>query len=265
MTSAVDMTPLAGLEGRWTLQVLVLLCRAAERFSDLRSALPGVSANVLTVRLRELEDSGLVHRTYQPPNGARALYELGANARRLKPLLHGLDAWTTEASRLPQRSQQGNDEINGAEDMRYFEDVAVGETARFGEYRVTREDVIAFAERYDPQPFHLSDEAAAKTPFMHLAASGWHTCAMTMAMIVAHKAETGEALLGSPGIDTLRWLAPVYPGDTLRCESVVTEARRSESRPTMGLTKTSLTVLNQSDTPVMSYVANMMIQARPAA
>lgn len=146
--------------------------------------------------------------------------------------------------------------------MRYFEDIVVGETAAFGAYPVTREEVIAFAERYDPQPFHLSDEAAAKTPFKRLAASGWHTCAMTMAMIVAHKTERREVLLGSPGLDTLRWLAPVYPGDTLRCESVVAEARRSESRPSMGLTKTALTVFNQHDVAVMTYVANMMIQVR---
>ena len=147
--------------------------------------------------------------------------------------------------------------------MIYFEDIAVGEKASFGAYLVQRDEVVAFARKYDPQPFHLSDEAAAKTPFKRLAASGWHTCAMTMAMIVAHKEERGEALLGSPGIDMLRWLSPVYPGDTLRCESMVTEARRSESRPTMGLTKTALTVLNQNDAAVMTYVANMMVRTRP--
>ena len=144
--------------------------------------------------------------------------------------------------------------------MRYFEDVVVGETARFGHCEVARDEVITFARRYDPQPFHLSDEAAARTPFKRLAASGWHTCAMTMAMIVEHKNERQEALLGSPGIDSLRWLTPVYPGDTLRCESRVLEARRSESRPTMGLTKTEVTVFNQNNAPVLTYVANMMMQ-----
>lgn len=263
MTRVRDTTALAGLEGRWTLQILGQLSRGGRRFSDLRAALPGLSANILTVRLRELEESGLVQRTPQPPNGERSLYELGANTRELKPLLDGLTKWTSEMSRSHRRVRLGANIFEGDDTVRYFEDIVVGETAEFGEYQVTREEAIAFAERYDPQPFHLSDEAAAATPFRHLAASGWHTCAMTMAMVVAHKSETGEALLGSPGIDTLRWLAPVYPGDTLRCESVVLEARRSESRPTMGLTKTSLTVFNQSDKPVMTYVANMMVQSRP--
>ncbi len=147
--------------------------------------------------------------------------------------------------------------------MEYFEDVAVGDRESFGAYLVERDEVIAFAQKYDPQPFHLSDEAAAKTSFKRLAASGWHTCAMTMAMVVAYKTERKQALLGSPGLDMLRWLTPVYPGDTLRCESEVTEVRRSESRPTMGLTKTVVTVFNQDDVAVMTYVANMMIQTRP--
>ena len=146
--------------------------------------------------------------------------------------------------------------------MEYFEDVSVGDTARFGSYSVDRAEVIAFAEKFDPQPFHLSDEGAANTPFKRLAASGWHTCAMTMAMVVAHGKERRQALLGSPGIDTLRWLKPVYPGDTLRCETEVIEVRRSESRPEMGVTKVSTTVFNQADVAVMTFIANMMMQAR---
>ncbi|MFC7380514.1 MaoC family dehydratase [Brevundimonas sp. GCM10030266] len=148
--------------------------------------------------------------------------------------------------------------------MEYFEDVVIGDTARFGAYAVERGEVIAFAEKFDPQPFHLSDEAAAETPFKRLAASGWHTCAMTMAMTVAYGQERKQALLGSPGIDTLRWLKPVYPGDTLRCETEVVETRRSQSRPSMGLIKTSVTVFNQDDVAVMTFIANMMMQARPA-
>jgi acyl dehydratase len=146
--------------------------------------------------------------------------------------------------------------------MEYFEDVRVGDKARFGAYVVDRAEVIAFAEKFDPQPFHLSDEAAAQTPFKRLAASGWHTCAMTMAMTVAHGQSRNQALLGSPGIDTLRWLKPVYPGDTLRCETEVVETRRSESRPSMGLTKSAVTVFNQDDVAVMTFVANMMMQTR---
>ena len=147
--------------------------------------------------------------------------------------------------------------------MQYFEDVAVGDIAQFGAYLVERAEVIAFAEKFDPQPFHLSDEGAADTPFKRLAASGWHTCAMTMAMIVAHGKEKRQALLGSPGLDGLSWLKPVYPGDTLRCETEVIEVRRSNSRPTMGFTKTRTTVFNQDDVAVMRFVADMMIQTRP--
>jgi acyl dehydratase len=102
--------------------------------------------------------------------------------------------------------------------MRYFEDLNIGETASFGSYHVTREEVLAFAQRYDPQPFHLSDEAAAKTHFGRMSASGWHSCAMSMSMLVAHMKEHPQASLGAAGIDELRWLKPVHPGDTLRCE-----------------------------------------------
>lgn len=85
--------------------------------------------------------------------------------------------------------------------MRYFEDLEIGSETEFGTYYVTREEVIDFASKYDPQPFHLSDEAAAKTHFGRLAASGWHTAAMTMAVIARHVVEDQQAGLGSPGID----------------------------------------------------------------
>ena len=148
--------------------------------------------------------------------------------------------------------------------MQYFEDIEVGATASFGSYAVTREEVIAFAETYDPQPFHLSDEAAAATHFGRLSASGWHTCAMTMAMLVENLKKNRQAGLGSPGIDELRWLKPVYPGDTLRVETEVLEKRRSASRPEMGIYKSRLTVFNQHDVPVMAFVSNGLIATRPA-
>ena len=147
--------------------------------------------------------------------------------------------------------------------MQYFEDLAIGTPARFGAYQVTREEVIAFAEKYDPQAFHLSDEAAAQTHFGRLSASGWHTCAMTMAMLVANLKEHRQAGLGSPGMDELRWLVPVYPGDVLRVESEVLEKRVSQSRPEMGIFKSRVTVLNQDDVAVMSMISNGLIQTRP--
>lgn len=147
--------------------------------------------------------------------------------------------------------------------MRWFEDVEVGRRASFGRYEVTRDEVVDFARRYDPQPFHLSDEAAAATHFGRLAASGWHTCAMTMAMLVEHMGEHQEAGLGSPGLDELRWMRPVHPGDVLRCESEVLEKRASASRPGVGLYKSRTTVFNQNDAAVMTFVSNVMIRLAP--
>jgi acyl dehydratase len=149
--------------------------------------------------------------------------------------------------------------------MQYFEDIKVGQKARFGRYEVTREEVLEFARKYDPQPFHLSDEAAAETHFGRLSASGWHTCAMTMTMIVENLKAHRQAGLGSPGVDELRWLKPVYPGDTLRCETEVVETRRSRSRPEMGSYRSRMTVLNQHDEPVMTFVSIGLIRTRPQA
>ena len=148
--------------------------------------------------------------------------------------------------------------------MQYFEDLEVGSRASFGRYAVTREEVVAFAEKYDPQPFHLSDEAAAQTHFGRLSASGWHTCAMTMAMLVDNLKQVEQAGLGSPGLDELKWLRPVYPGDTLRCESELLEKRVSASRPEMGIFKSRLTVFNQDDVAVLTMVNNGLIRTRPA-
>jgi len=147
--------------------------------------------------------------------------------------------------------------------MKYFEDIEAGVVARFGSYHVKREEVIDFASRYDPQPFHLSDEGAAGTYFGRLSASGWHSCAMTMAMLVEHLKANEQAGLGSPGVDELRWLKPVYPGDTLRCELEVIDKRQSQSRPDMGSYRNRITVLNQHDEPVMTMVSIGLIRVRP--
>ena len=148
--------------------------------------------------------------------------------------------------------------------MQYFEDIEIGAKSSFGRYEVTRDEVVEFASRFDPQPFHLSDEAAAETHFGRLSASGWHTCAMTMSMVVANFRNDKQAGLGSPGIDELRWLKPVYPGDTLRCETEVLEKRASQSRPEMGSFRSRMTVLNQHDVPVMTFTSIGLIRTRPA-
>ena len=147
--------------------------------------------------------------------------------------------------------------------MQYFEDIAIGATALFGHYAVKRDEVIAFAEVYDPQPFHLSDEAAAATHFGRLSASGWHTCAMTMAMVAENLTASRQAALGSPGLDELRWLKPVHPGDTLRCETEVIDKRASRSRPDMGSYRSRTTVINQHDVPVMTFISIGLIRMRP--
>ena len=146
--------------------------------------------------------------------------------------------------------------------MRYFEDMVVGEIRRFGNYHVTREEVLDFASRYDPQPFHLSDEAAARTHFGRLAASGWHTCAMTMSMMVADFEDDKQAGLGSPGVDELRFLKPVFPGDTLRCESELLNKQLSRSRPNRGSLWTQIRTFNQNDEMVLCFIGISMIQAR---
>jgi acyl dehydratase len=147
--------------------------------------------------------------------------------------------------------------------MIYFEDLNVGDETYFGSYEVTREEVIDFARKYDPQPFHLSDEAAAKTHFGRLAASGWHTCAMTMAVIARHVVDSEQAGLGSPGIDELRWLKPVYPGDTLHVSSTLIETRPSRSKPEIGSFRSATTVANQDGVPVMTFTSIVLMRRRP--
>jgi acyl dehydratase len=147
--------------------------------------------------------------------------------------------------------------------MIYFEDLEIGAETYFGSYEVTREEVLEFAGKYDPQPFHLSDEAAAKTHFGRIAASGWHTAAMTMAVIARHVVAHEQAGLGSPGIDELRWKRPVYPGDMLHVRGRILEKTPSRSRPDMGSFRTETTVTNQDDQIVMTFTSIVLIRRRP--
>jgi acyl dehydratase len=147
-----------------------------------------------------------------------------------------------------------------------FEDLEIGSTERFGRYEVTREEVIEFASKYDPQAFHLDDEAAAKSLFGRLAASGWHTAAMAMRMMVDHWKETGmaESSMGGAGMEELRWPRPVYPGDVLRCETELLEKIPSRSRPEMGIVKSRWAVFNQNDEVVMTLLSTGLFRRRPA-
>ena len=149
--------------------------------------------------------------------------------------------------------------------MIYFEDLEIGRVTEFGSYDVTREEVLEFARKYDPQPFHLSDEEAAKTHFGRIAASGWHTTAMTMAVIARHVVAHEQAGLGSPGIDELRWKKPVYPGDTLNVRGEILEKTPSRSRPEMGSFRTRTTVTNQNGETVMTFISIVLIRRRPSS
>ena len=147
--------------------------------------------------------------------------------------------------------------------MQYFEDLEVGAETYFGSYEVTREEVLEFARKYDPQPFHLSDEEAAKTHFGRIAASGWHTCAMTMAVVARRVVEEQQAGVGSPGIDELRWRRPVFPGDTLYVRGIIAERTPSRSRPDIGSFRSAMTVTNQDGEVVMTFTSIVLIRRRP--
>ena len=147
----------------------------------------------------------------------------------------------------------------------YFEDMEVGAERVFGSTEVSREEVIAFAERYDPQPFHLSDEEAAKTHFGRIAASGWHTCAMVMGVVARYVMAEEQAGLGSPGIDELRWLKPVYPGDTLTVRGKIVDKTPSRSKPEIGSVRTQMTVTNQDGVPVQTFTSIVLLRRRPPA
>ncbi len=129
---------------------------------------------------------------------------------------------------------------------RYLEDFAVGQTFGSGRLRVDKEQIKAFAAEFDPQPFHLDEDAARDTIFRGLAASGWHTAALTMRLLVESEIEPAGGVVGA-GFDEFRWPRPVRPGDELHIESEVLEVRPSRSRSNQGLIKVRTTTLNQND------------------
>jgi len=141
--------------------------------------------------------------------------------------------------------------------MRYFEDVRVGEKASLGTHTVTEEEILAFARRYDPQPFHIDAEAAKRSIFGGLIASGWHTCAIMMRMTVEAGRKSRVVTTGSPGVDSCRWLKPVRPGDTLAGRTEVLETWPSRSKP-IGFVRSRVEMLNQRGEIVLSLVGIAM-------
>ena len=144
---------------------------------------------------------------------------------------------------------------------RWFEDYHVGMVDEFGAVSVTADAVMEFARRYDPQPMHVDPHAASRGAFGGLIASGWHTAAMVMRLFVEHYLSK-VATLPSPGIDELRWLKPVFPGDVLSCETELLDKTRSRSKPHMGTGRIRVTAFNQHEEPVMSYVNIFLIAVR---
>ncbi|MGH1361593.1 MAG: MaoC family dehydratase [Burkholderiaceae bacterium] len=146
---------------------------------------------------------------------------------------------------------------------RYFEDYIPGEEVEFGDYLITEQEILEFAQKYDPQAFHLDHDAAAKTHFGGLVASGWMTCSVMMRLYVDHYISPLSSM-GSPGLDEIRWLAPVRPGDRLRVRVRTVSSRRSESKPDRGFLKFEQAVLNQADEVVLTVKGTGMYKVRPS-
>lgn len=147
---------------------------------------------------------------------------------------------------------------------RHFEDYTSGLVVDCGPIAVDEDQIIAFGRRFDPQPFHVDPAQAATGPFGGVVASGWHTASLMMRLLVDHFLPR-TAGLGSPGVDELRWLAPVRPGDSLSLRVTVTEARRSRTKPDRGLVRTSNEVLNQHGEAVMTVKTMVLMRCRNSA
>jgi len=147
---------------------------------------------------------------------------------------------------------------------RYWEDYAAGTVQQFAGVTMNEPDIIAFAKQYDPQPFHIDPIAARQSMYGGLIASGWHTAAVTMRVLVDQFIPP-KASLGSPGIDELRWVLPVRPGDTLSVQVEIVEARRSRSKPDQGIVRTRISVLNQTGAVVMTLAAANFFKCRNPA
>jgi len=145
---------------------------------------------------------------------------------------------------------------------RYLEDFAVGQTFGSGRLRIDGQRARAFAAEFDPQPFHLDEAAARRSIFGGMTASGWHTAAMTMRLMLDGEFRPAGGILGV-GFDDLSWPRPVRPGDELRAKSEVLEVRPSKSRPDRGTIKVRTTTFNQNNEPVMIFTGNLLVPRRP--
>src|SRR4051794_33093366 len=145
----------------------------------------------------------------------------------------------------------------------YYEDLAVGQTFGTGTFLVEPDMIKAFAAEFDPQPFHLDQDAARASLFGGLVASGWHTAALSMRLLVGGELQIVGGLIGM-GAEEMRWPRPVHPGDVLRVECEILDLRPSKSQPDRGIVKVRNTTLNQNGEPVMALVVNMIAPRRPS-
>ena len=148
-------------------------------------------------------------------------------------------------------------------DKLHFEDFKAGDTALFGPRHVTREEIIAFAAEFDPQPMHLDEAAAAATLLGGLGGSGWHSCSLLMRMI-ADGFILNSTSMGSPGVEEVRWLRPLRPGTNLRVRMKVLETRASKSRPDMGLVRLAFEMVDDADTLLTTMITTLMMGRRNA-
>ena len=146
---------------------------------------------------------------------------------------------------------------------RFLEDFAVGQVFQTARLSVEREEIFAFARQFDPQPYHLDEDAARQSPFQGLAASGWHTAAMTMRLLVDGELRPAGGILGV-GFDELSWPRAVRPGDELHAESEILEVRPSKSRPDRGMIRVRTTTFNQNNEPVQVFTGNLLVPRRSA-
>ncbi|MEU0388455.1 MaoC family dehydratase [Streptomyces chartreusis] len=160
------------------------------------------------------------------------------------------------------RYQPAADEVSTRPDDRYFEDYTPGATYEYDGITVTQDDIIDFATRFDPQSFHVDPAAAQHGPFGGLIASGWHTTAVMMRLLADNYLST-VASLGSPGVDELRWLAPVRPGDHLRLRVRTLDTRLSRSVSNRGIVRSLVELVNQDDLPVLRLTVVNLLSTRP--
>lgn len=154
----------------------------------------------------------------------------------------------------------------------YLEDLEIGRTIELGQHTFTREEIIQFARAFDPQPFHLDEAAAARSLFGRLCASGWHTAAVWLRLLIDHRRREADLIAyaggrparygPSPGFEKIRWLKPVYPGDTIRFTTTVREKLPSRSRPSVGLVRSENAGYNQDGALVFSVIGKVFVERR---